>query len=207
MIALARFVYAPILLVFCVTVLLADQRAEADKATKKRNLDALGYEIFEKNILGLERNRRGTTLAVIQDRFGKPLRTASELRPIHDAHPTKGPSHYEELAWTFEGLVLVMSSPLVADDPQTPRKVGLLSVVVSSPGYRLKHGLNIGQTASDFIAVLGKPTRHNKYGLAYQVDNAVKAKTGGWEVDPYQIDIRLDTESKVKEIEWSWWWH
>ena len=204
---LARFSYVLALSSLFLGSLLADDGSTTHDEAKKKRLDAFGYEIFEQNIPGLKLGKRQVSFSDILDRFGELIRTDSQLRDYQDPHPTKGPFQYEELTWYFDGLVLQIGSDLASDNPQTPRRVWIQRVVISKPVYRLKHGLRIGQTASHFVDILGEPTGRNKSGLSYVVDNAVEVKPSVFEVTPYQIAMKLDGDDKVKEIEWTWWWH
>lgn len=174
---------------------------------KKEKLDVFGYEIFDPVLPGLIRGNRKVLLANMLDRFGKPLNQTTVLRDYHDPDPIKGPFQYEEIIWYYDGLVIQMGSDIASGKDQEARTGWIQRVTVSSPQYQLQYHLRIGLKVDRFIAILGTPTYRDKDHVNYDAEDAVEIREGVYNVTPCQIEMRLDGKMRVKEIEWTWWWH
>lgn len=192
--------------IFLVPLTILDTASAADGLNKEA-VDALGYEIFENSLPGVNDGQHNLSISIIQKRFGDPISTESRVLDYKDPDPITGPFKYEELTWHYDGLVLELGADLTAGKTVTDRNVWLRRVTISESIYSLKNDLRIGQSASHFLMILGKPTNQTEHNLIYERDNAKETKPGIFVVKPYLIDISLDLKNNVERIEWSWWSH
>ncbi|MHB8455548.1 MAG: hypothetical protein ACYDDO_12815 [Acidiferrobacterales bacterium] len=171
---------------------------------QKQRLDQFGYEVFQTNLSDLMDQSGEVSERALVERFGRPLRRFSELGR-HDDPQAELPSATQWTTWYFRGLALEMShAPSMRSGLQSGPLV-IVGVSVTSPDYVLKHGLRVGEARSRFITVLGPPTYQDRQRVRYDVENAARVSPDEFDVAPYQIEMDLDANDRVRRIVWSWW--
>jgi hypothetical protein len=117
------------------------------------------------------------------ERFGQPENSRSWQEP----NPREAGTIDEYTAWEYEGLTIIT---VTSGSPQ----VWLSSITLSSPRYKLRHGLKIGLPFSEFAKVIGEPS----HAHTQSKDSPVYAPEWAW------LRFKLDRNGRVREITWDY---
>lgn len=183
-----------------------------DKITQSNDIklskfDTFGFNVFEEPLSGLKGLYPGlVSLRNIKSKFGEPVKIDIQSISYRDGEHI-GSRYYDRIVWHYDGLILEMGSRKVPAELQEARDVWVTKVVITNPSFSLAHGLRIGETASHFISVLGKPNdgNHLSKKLWYSVEYEVMNEKGKPSLATSQTRIELDKEKNAKEITWTWW--
>jgi len=178
--------------------------APSRTAIQQKQLEAFVYEIFEPSLPGLQRNRSSVNPSILSERFGEPQSRSSQPDRHHDP---VGPPKNEDLVWHYLGMTLHMVATVASRVEKRERPMSITAVEISSPNYRLKHGLRIGQPWSVYLSVLGPPLYRHQYQIIYESEIVFDVKTGAILTYPYQVEMEADADDNIRKIEWSWWSH
>ncbi len=173
--------------------------ASETRTTEQRaRLDTLAYEIFEPKVPGLEYRYERVKSKDLFARFGEPtIKSVGQYRHI-DPLPN-APTYIQTITWQFPGMVVEVGA-YPPSPTHAPQHVWLSRVEISSPKYRLSHGLGVGQSLAAFVSKLGEPTGQYASPMRYSVNEEIEDGPGYY----YRISLSLDADGKVKKIEWDW---
>ncbi len=167
----------------------------------RARLDALGWEIFEPKIPGLEYRYSGMKAKELFTRFGEPVVKSVQEMPHRDPHPDY--PYIEIITWQFPGMLIeVITYP--PSETHQPELVLLGRVEISSPQYALKHGLRIGQPASSFVSLLGNPNRQDDEKIEYLIEDRIELDEYRVLIATYQIRIFPDEKNNVQTVLFTW---
>ncbi len=199
-----RHLFLLVSLAVALWVVRAGAESRSPTPGQKERLDQFGYDVFQASLPGLMDQSGRVSPRMLVDRFGLPLRRASVPGRYVDRRFGEA-SGARWTAWYFSGLAFAMSR--VPEDHPGSRKESLIVVGVSvtSPSYILRNGLRVGEARSRFLQVLGPPTFQDRRLLRYNVENAARITPDEYDIEPYQIQMDLDAQDKVRRIVWSWW--
>jgi hypothetical protein len=113
------------------------------------------------------------------ERFGQP----QSSRPWQEPNPREAGTIDEYTAWEYQGLTIITVTSW------------LRSITLTSPNYKLRHGLRIGLPFSEFTKVIGEP--HPSY--TKRKDAPVYAPKRAW------LRFKLDRDERVREITWDYY--
>lgn len=174
-----------------------------DRTGKHREfLDSFGYEILSDAIEELAKRGQYIYSQDLIKHFGKPAIKSFEPSPFLDPDP--GIPNAETIVWEYPGMLLKVSAyPPVPE--HLPQRVYVERVEISSPAYKLKHGLRIGQPYQVYINLLGPPNEQTLDKIEYRVDDRWMDKDEN-EIDyvSYQIVMAMDEKGIVRKITWTW---
>ena len=174
------------------------ESSETRTTEQRARLDTLAYEIFEPKVPGLEYRYERVKSKDLFARFGEPtIKSVGQYRHI-DPLPN-APTYIQTITWQFPGMVVEVSA-YPPSPTHAPQHVWLSRVEISSPKYRLSHGLGVSQSLAAFVSKLGEPTGQYASPMRYSVNEEIEDGPGYY----YRISLSLDADGKVKKIEWDW---
>lgn len=168
-------------------------------ADHRARLDALGWEIFEPKIPSFEYRYFRVKSKELFTRFGEPVIRSTRKVRHRDPGPND-PPYFEIITWQFPGMLLEVGA---YPPSETPELVWLRRVEISSPKYALKHGLRVGQPASSFVSLLGKPNRQDHQKMEYLIEDWIELKNRT-HIATYQIRIFVDGEGNALTVLFTW---
>lgn len=118
----------------------------------------------------------------ILDRFGQPESSTSWQKPNR-----REPVIDEYTSWEYQGLTIIT---VTSGSPSA----WLRSITLTSPHYKLRHGLKIGLPFSEFTKVIGEP----RPSYAKRKDTPVYASYWAW------VTFKLDSDERVRQVTWDY---
>jgi hypothetical protein len=165
----------------------------AEKTSKKTKVESFARYGFEPEIPGVQADGKVLMDDVLK-RFGEDVRTKYETGP-----DGREPQVINELATLeYPGLTI----RVWRNDHMPERRYKISAIMLTSPEYRLKYGLRVGQPKTAFLKVLGAPNDLES-PKNYKDNGVLLAYEAG--VDPDEkvvVRIEFDQNDLATKITW-----